>query len=725
MSAFSCPPYRFSLLAILIASMPVVAHAETAQETEPPILIHADEASAREGDFAEARGNVVVTRDNLKVESDWANYQLATDLLRAGDQITLHKDGDVLTGTQLQMTVDSRQGDLLDPVYQMAQGRARGDAVKLLFEGPNRYVIQQGRLTTCEPGNDSWYLHSSTIGLDYNTNLGEAWNGWIEFKGAPIFYYPWVDFPLDSSRKSGFLFPKIGMSNKNGFQWQQPYYFNLAPNYDATLSPNYLSKRGLMLGGEFRYLQPDYSGVLRLEGLDDQLENKTRSSVLFQHTQELAPNLNLDLNIQKTSDNEYPSDFGDRLSVTSQSNLPREGTLRYSGNEWSSFLRWQRFQTLSTAANPVEKPYDRAPQLYATAQPDLIQGLVTSISGELTDFRHPTKTEGLRAWAYPSISVPFNESWGFVTPKVGVHATRYNLDKNGQQQESYARTLPIASLDSGLYFERETNLFDTAFVQTLEPRAYYLYIPYRDQSMLPVFDSGETDLSLTQLFSENQFSGQDRINDANQLTLAVTSRLFESDSGIERFNLTVGQRQYFKTPRVTLSSTETSDTTTEQKRSDWLMTLGAQLWQGVSTSYIMQYNQQDNTLRRADLVLTWRPGEYKLLNLRYVNNRIADTRQADISGQWPLGNGWYAMGRYNYSITNRRALEILGGVEYNAGCWGLRLAAQRYATSTTDYDTSFFAILELGGLAGIGSNPLDAIRSSIPGYADTYSPTRF
>lgn len=343
----------------------------------------------------------------------------------------------------------------------------------------------------------------------------------------------------------------------------------------------------------------------------------------------------------------------------------------------------------------------------------------------MTDFRHSTKTEGLRAWTYPSISAPLNQSWGFLTPKIGVHATSYKLEKNGPDKESYSRTLPIASLDSGLFFERETSFYDTAFVQTLEPRAYYLYIPYRDQSRLPVFDSGETDLSFTQLFSENQYSGQDRINDANQLTLAVTSRLFESDTGIERLNITIGQRQYFSKPRVTLGSVETPADGDYQRRSDWLMTLGAQMWRNLSGNFLVQYNQEDSSLRRADLALTWRPGEYRLLNLRYVDNRITDTRQADISGQWPLGQGWYAMGRYNYSLTDNRALEVLGGLEYNAGCWGLRLAAQRYATSTTDTSTSFFVILELGGLAGIGSNPLDAIRQSIPGYANTYSPTRF
>ncbi|MDR3410776.1 MAG: LPS-assembly protein LptD [Formivibrio sp.] len=723
MPVFYYPPCRLSLLAALLAGVPVFALADAASKPEPTTFIQADEASARESDFAEARGNVIVTRDNIKVESDWARYNQPKDQLLAGDKITVHKDGDVLVGTQLDMTLGTREGDLLDPVYQMAKGAARGDAVKLIFEGPNRYTIRSGRMTTCEVGNNDWYMHSSTLDLDYNTNLGQAWNGWIEFKGTPIVYFPWMDFTLNNSRKSGLLAPTLGYNSKNGLQLLTPYYFNLAPNYDATLSPNLMTKRGLMLGGEFRYLEPDYSGVVRMEGINDKVEDKTRSSLFLQHTQQLAPHLRLDLNIQKTSDSEYLSDFGDRLSVTSQSTLPREGTLSYTGDSWSSFIRWQRFQTLSTVTNPVTAPYDRAPQIYFTAQPQLIPGLVTTASGELTEFTHPTQTEGLRTWAYPSIAAPFTESWGFITPKVGVHATSYQLHQDNQPNTNYSRVLPIASLDTGLYFERETNLFGTDMVQTLEPRAYYLYIPYRDQSNLPVFDSGETDLSLTQLFSENQFSGQDRINDANQVTLAVTSRLFEGDSGAERLNFTVGQRFYFSDQRVTLSSPGVSNTSSQ--RSDWLMTVSAKIWNDFSTSYAMQYNQQDSSLRRADFSMTWRPGDYKLLNLRYVNNRIANTRQADISGQWPLGNSWYAMGRYNYSLTDSRALEILGGLEYNAGCWGLRLAAQRYATSTTDTHTAFFAVLELGGIAGIGNNPLDAIRQSIPGYSNTYSPTRF
>lgn len=713
--------YSLSFLTAALAGLPAGAFADS--KTEKLTVIQSDEASAKEGEHAEARGHVVMTRDELKVESDWAHYDVPQDRLQAGDKVKVTKEGDVLTGSKLDVIVDPRKGDLLDPVFQMSRGNVRGDAVKIIFDGPDRYIARKSRMTTCAPGNDDWYLHSDTLDLDYNTNIGQVWNGWLEFKGTPVLYYPWIDFPLDSSRKSGFLAPTLGASSKNGLQLQTPYYLNLAPNYDATISPRYMSRRGLMLGGEFRYLGENYSGLIRAEDIQDQVENKNRSSIVFRHTQKFDPDLRLDLNIQKVSDNNYFADFGDRLSVTSQSLLPREGMLSYNQETWSGFIRMQRFQTLSTLTNPVETPYARLPQIYFTAQPQLSSVFATSVSGEITNFSNPDKVSGLRSWVYPSVSIPFNTSWGFIRPKVGVHATNYRLQQpDDSTTENYNRTLPISSLDTGLFFERETKINGRSYFQTLEPRAYYLYIPYRKQSQLPIFDSGETDLSFTQLFSENQYSGQDRINDANQLTLALTSRLFESDSGIERLNVTIGQRYYFSDQQVTLTSPARQE---GQAHSDLLLTVGANFWKEFSANYGMQYSQADSSLRRADVGMSWRPGNHKLLNLRYSVNRISETRSADISGQWPLGGGWYALGRYNYSIKDSRPLQALGGFEYNAGCWALRLAAQRYATSSTAYSTSFFALLQLGGLAGIGSNPLNAIRQSIPGYANTYEPPRF
>lgn len=725
MPASFSPSCRAALFTALFTSLPAIIHAETPVNTESVTTLRANEAKAREGEFAEARGDVVITRDNLKVEADWGRYSIPTDRIRAGDKVTLTKGKDTLSGSLLDMSINAREGDLLDPVFQMQRGAIRGDAVKLIFGGPDRYTIRTGRLTTCERGQDDWYIHASSLELDYTTNIGQAWNGWVEFKGVPFVYYPWLDFPLDGSRKSGMLAPSIGFSSSNGFQLQTPVYLNLAPNYDATLYPRYMERRGFLLGGELRYLEPNYAGNIHVEGIRDRVDNTARSAVSFQHKQILSPQLQLDINAQTVKDNSYLSDFGDQLSVSSQSNLPREGKLTYSGQDWNSFLRWQRYQTLDTPTNIVEKPYDRIPQLYFSAQPQLFHGLLATASGELTDFSHPTKMAGVRAWAYPSVAIPFNESWGFIIPKIGLHATTYQLrSSTSTPNETLSRAVPVFSLDSGLYFERETSIFGRDMVQTLEPRAYYLHIPYRDQSKLPVFDSGETDLSFTQLFSENQFSGQDRINDANQVTLALTSRLFEGNNGIERINATIGQRYYFADQRVTLTAPGREDSV---RSSDLLMTLGARFWADLSSSYAMQYNQLDHSLRRADLSLTWRPGEFKTLNLRYVTNRVSDPdiRQFDISGQLPLGAGWTVLGRFNYSISNRRAMETLGGFEYNANCWALRLAAQRYATSTNEYHATFFALLELGGVAGIGSNPLDTIRQSIPGYANTYTPPRF
>lgn len=722
MPAFFSLSDRLAPLAIALAGQMAFVHAaEPADKPEPQITIDADAATAREGEYAEARGSVTLVRDGLKVESDWLRYDFGPDKLKAGDKVVMQHDAGTLSGSRLEMSVTAREGDLFDPVFQMQRGALRGDAVKLIFDGPNRYVVQKSRITSCEVGRDDWYIHSSTLELDYNKNRGEAWNGWLEFQGTPILYYPWIDFPLDGNRKSGMLAPSFGVSSRNGVQLVTPIYLDLAPNYDATLYPRYMNKSGVMTGGEFRYLQPGYTGIVRADTIHDKIAGMRRNSAGIQHKQQFSKELQLEVNAQKVSDNAYLSDFGEQLSVSSQSNLPREGKLTYTSEEWSAMLRWQRYQTLTTPTNIVDKPYDRIPQLLLNARPQMMNGMLFNASAEVTDFQHPDKTSGIRTWAYPSVAIPYNESWGFVTPKVGMHATRYQLNSSTPTTDM-TRTLPIASVDSGLYFERETNFLGKETVQTLEPRAYYLYIPYRNQSNLPVFDTGETDLSFTQMFSENQFSGQDRINDANQLTLAMTSRLFEGNSGIELFNITMGQRYYFTDQRVTLTSPSRPDSV---KRSDLLMTVGARFWKDFSANYAMQYNQVDGSTRRADLTLAWRPGDYKAINLRYANNRIAETRQFDISGQWPLYKGWHALGRFNYSIEDRRALETLGGFEYNAGCWALRLAGQRYATSTSEYRANYYILLELGGVAGIGSNPLDAIRKSIPGYSNTYNPPQF
>jgi LPS-assembly protein len=719
------------VLAVLIAGISPAAWSAGLQN-EAPVNIEADSGLVESGKSAEVKGRVVIEQGDLKLESDWARYQQQEDRVEAGDNFTMTREGNTLSGTKVQMTLGARQGEIADPVFVMAGERARGDARKLLLEGPDRYALTDGRFTTCPVGNNDWYIHSSRLNLDYDRQIGEAWGSWLEFKGTPVFYYPWIDFPLDGRRKSGMLVPTFSFDNSAGFSVATPVYWNIAPNYDATVTPRYFTKRGTMLGGEFRYLTEDMNGLLRAEILDDQLDGRSRYSEMFKHTQKLAPNLQLALNLQKVSDDNYLKDFGDRMAVSSQTNLPREGVLSYAGHNWSSYLRWQRFQTLQSSSDPVDVPYARMPQLFVDAKPEVASWLQPTISAETARFEHASKTSGTRTWAYPALALPFQDTYGFFTPKVGVHATRYTLeDKNsggvvtGKRDQN--RTLPIFTLDSGLYFERETASGEG--VQTLEPRAYFVRIPYRDQTALPVFDSGETDLSFSQMFSENQFSGQDRINDANQLTLALTSRQLRRETGMETFRATVGQRFYMSPQRVTLPSTCTDSSscssstasTAGERRSDSLLSLGAQLWRDVEAEYDLQYSFKNDQARRSAVQLSWQPDDFKRLNLRYTLNRISGIEQLDFSGQWPIANSWYALGRENYSLRDKRTLEALLGVEYNAGCWGLRLAAQRYVTTDLSYSSRYFLTLELGGIAGLGNNPLETIKQAIPGYTDTYN----
>lgn len=707
------PPLRLSALTLAL----LAAHLHAEEATESPVQVEADEVKGHTQQGAEARGNVIITRDTTEVRADWATYDVPTDHVTAGDHVEMRRDGDLLTGRELDYYLEQRRGSLTDPDYKIAQGLGRGDAVKLMFEGPDQYRLERARFTTCPVDNDDWYLHARDLSLDYMTNTGIARNGWVEFYGVPILYSPWMNFPLSGNRQTGFLAPSMSLDSRNGFDLTAPFYWNIAPNYDATLYPRYLAKRGLMTGGEFRYLQSSYAGTIRGDYLNDSETDESRYSLLFQHRHQITDRLSLSVNAQKVSDDDYFNDFGNQAEIASIDNLPREATFNYSGDGWYSYLRWQRFQTIQNADNSVEVPYARLPQLYFGATPQWIPGARIGVNAEYADFRHPTKTEGERAWVYPTVAYPIQNAYSFVTPKIGLHATQYRLhEPDGEESES--RVVPLFSLDSGLVFEREDEFRGLGYTQTLEPRAYYVYVPYRDQSMLPNFDSGQTDFSLAQIFTENQFSGNDRINDANQLTLAVTSRFYETDSGLERLYATLAQRFYFSDQRVTLDA---PGRPANQNESDMLVSLGGQLWRNLTANYSLQYNWQEARTGRAEVGLSWQPGEARVLNLRYVMNRVTDdTEQVDASFQWPLGRGWYGVGRMNYSLKDNQALDSLFGAEYNAGCWGLRLAVQRYLTSGDRYNTTYFAMLQLGALGGLGSNPLGTLRNIIPGYTDPY-----
>ena len=602
----------------------------------------------------------------------------------------------------------------LDPKFNSS----RGDAGTVLFEGQDRKRLKSARYTTCEPGVDDWYIKASEIELDDYTQSATAKNGYIEFQGVPILYTPWVSFSFNNERKSGLLAPTVGTTSKSGFEVSVPYYINIAPDKDATVGVRYLTKRGAQFQGELRYLDETYSGIYNAEYLsNDQLSDIKRYYVKLSHNHFIGNGWSAGFNLEKVSDDQYFSELSTRIVSTSRVNLPQEAQVNYADEVWNFNGLVQKYQTLDNASFP----YQRLPQLTLVGNKSY-EHLTANMFSQWAYFDRntnaPLAATGSRLAVYPSISMPMSDTYGFFTPKLGVHSTYYrlndnNFNVNGQSisNDSDTRTLPIFSLDSGLYFERDSAIASRQYVQTIEPRLFYVYIPNKNQDLLPVFDTGLADLNLTTLFSENQFTGSDRINNANQLSLAVTSRMIDQETGVERIAATIGQRFYFSDQNVTLPGAIASSSNS----SDIVAAMTARLSNQWNLDTFWQYNTDGGGLVRSNVLARYNPEPGKLLNAgyRYTENFL---EQINVSGQWPLSRGWYGVGRANYSIREKALIESLAGLEYDAGCWQMRAVMQRVETATAEANYGMFFQLELGGLASIGSNPLNLLRRDIPGY---------
>ncbi|MBK5102611.1 MAG: LPS-assembly protein LptD [Burkholderiales bacterium] len=688
-----------------------------------PVTISADRFEGYANQQTSASGNVELRQGDVTIRAEQLRYSYANDEVQASGGVLLSRDGDRISGTGLRLRVRDSVGQFDQADYEFAlRGRsgydpvrARGKADVIRFESKDQYRMENATLTTCKAGNDDWYMQVGELDLDMTRDVGVARNGKLVFKGMPIAYVPWVDFPLHNQRKTGFLPPTIGSSGKSGVEIGVPYYVNLAPNRDLTIEPREFSKRGLQLAAQLRYLDRSYEGEARFEHMaNDRVRNISRYATTIQHNQRFSSKLTGFININKVSDDNYFRDLSSRINITSQTTLPREGLLTYGGGWWTATARVQRFQTLQDPSNPIVEPYGRLPQFTLNATRQYVGGTDLNLTSEFVEFAHPTSVIGSRLMAYPSASLPVILPGAYLTPKLGFHATAYSLDRNAPgTPDSIQRALPIASLDSGLTFERDASLTGQKFRQTLEPRLYYLYVPYRDQSKIPLFDTGQADFNYAQMFSENLFNGSDRIADANQLTVAVTSRMLSPRNGQEVIRATVGQRHYFHNQQVTLDASTPGRT---DKTSDFLAALGGRISRHWTLDSALQYNSHQNLFERLGASVRYQPETAKVLNLGYRFTRDS-LSQLDISAQWPLGGGWYGVGRYNYSVRDSRLVEGLAGFEYNGGCWIGRLVATRFAAATETTTNAVFLQLELNGLSRIGSNPLETLKRNVPGYS--------
>ncbi len=715
-----------------------------------PLFFDADTIQGHQEKDIEAEGSVRLRKRGKAVYADWLRYDKQADEIHARGNVRLEQRGDTIDGTELNFDLDTERGAMEKPKYnvQVSATKGRGEGERLVFEGENKYRMLGGNYTSCEVGNNDWFLRAKDLEIDKIRQIGTARNASVEFLGVPILYTPYISFSLDRQRKSGFLSPTFGTTGNSGTEFSIPYYWNIAPNRDATFTPRVMAKRGAMLSNEFRYLDPTYSGEARYEVLpNDRVRGgDTRSALTLRHLQNFGGGWIGSVDVQKVSDSNYFTDLSTQIAATSQVVLPRQGTLSKGGTWWNdgtyafsaSVQRWQTLQT--DPLNPVVQPYSRAALTFNAAKQN-IGPADFDVGSSFVEFTHPTLTNGKRAIAYPTISMPLQSSYAYVTPKVGMHVTRYDFDQTNSSVSDQSRALPISSIDSGLLLERNVSLSGQNMLQTLEPKLYYVYIPTHNQNLLPNFDSGLQTVNFATLYSENQFSGSDRINDANQLTSGVTSRLLQ-ENGVERLRAGLAERFYFKSQEVTLPGLAPRT----DNRSDLLATLSGTLVPHWTADLGWQYTTSTSQTQRANAGVRYEPEPGKVINAayRYTNGALttngvittvtgtptivsstnpANTlRQVDLSTQWPLTRHTSAIARWNYSIADSRLLEGLVGLEYDGGCWAFRVVAHSFATTSTTTVNSFFMQLELNGVSKIGSNPLELLRRNIAGYYRATTP---
>jgi LPS-assembly protein len=740
-------PLRLCLAALVAGAAPSVR--AQALKAPHPATVMADRIEGVNEESIEASGSVHLQRDDVNLYADFLRYRALEDEVEAEGNIRLKSNTYQIDGPRLRLKLTEQVGYIERPEYVFKgtpkkagpfnkANAAHGVAERVNFEGENQYSLEGATFSTCEPGDNSWYARFSQLDFDYDREEGEGWGAKVVFKGVPIFYTPYITFPLSRERRSGFLAPTWGNTTLSGLELMIPYYWNIAPNMDATFSPRYYNKRGTQLGTEFRYLEPQLSGTFFGEMLpDDQIRGGNRWAGRWQHRQALGYGFSASVDASRVSDDFYYKDLASQITQSAQTQLAQQATLGFAWQGWSAHVRALRYQTLqSDPLALVARPYELRPQFVVQGRTLFTPSFEASLLADYTNFSHPDigKLEAERMVIYPKLALPYVTPGFNLTPRFGVHATRYTFAEPvpAGLGHHYDRVVPIASLDTGFVFERPIEAFGRRQVQTLEPRLFYLRVPFRDQSKLAHldvdgdrksdgnFDSSVLDFNFAQIFAENQFSGHDRIADANQATLALTSRLLDETTGKEYFRAMLGQRFYFSQQRVTLNPDDAQRT---DKKTDILGAVSGELLRHTFVDAAAQYNPSDHRFERFNVATRYQPSPGHVLNAAYRLSRLqtapfaVDVRNLDVSGQWPVYGKWNTVARYNYSVKEQRVIESLGGVEYFAGCWSTRLVLQRFATSTTEYKTAIFLQLELTDFGRLGTNPMEAINRGIPGYS--------
>ena len=727
-----------------------------AVRTRQPTFLFGDSLSGRPDLDVNVRGSAELRKGDTSVRADTIDYYQPDDKLRARGNVIVNRAGNSYRGPELDLKVDAFEGFFIQPSFRLLKNDAYGDAERIDFVDEKHAIARNASYSTCQrrPGPSwlpDWILNASAIRIDQDADVGTAEDAVLRFKGVPIMAVPSMSFPLSDARKSGWLPPTFNIDNTSGIEVAAPYYWNLAPNRDATLYASGMSRRGFNLGGELRYLEPSYKGTARLDWMPtDSLRNgASRWGLATTHGGSVDTGLSavggvgVSLRLNRVSDNNYWSDFPRAVGSLTQRQLSSEGGVAWGRGNFSLSARALSWQTLQDPASVITPPYDRLPQITGRYIRNNVNGFNASVETDYTRFRADSsltlQPNAERSFVLAQVSRPWVAPGWYVTPKLQLNAATYRFDSALVSGATTAnRTVPTLSLDSGLVFERSANYFGRSFTQTLEPRAFYVYTPYREQNGIPVYDSGANDFNFATIFTENPFSGNDRIADNNLLTLGVTSRLLNPSTGAEAVRLGIAQRLRFKDQRVTLPG-GAPDTA---RVSDLLLGATVNWDPRWTTDSTIQYNQQDRRSERVTVGGRYSPGNYRVLSAAYRYQR-AVSDQLDLGWQWPLndlwgdrgvdsgpgrglgaaadgGGRWYSVGRLNYSFNDRSVVDTVLGFEYDAGCWLGRIVVERLSTTTSTASSGankrILFQLEFVGFSRLGTSPLQTLRQNIPRY---------
>ncbi len=672
----------------------------TPERERSPIIMYAREMDASKREISEARGNVEITRADQRLRTEYLQFVPDTDTVLMPQRLE-YADSQVwinAESAQYSFTDETGLFSMID--YGLTGSTANGSAASMEIMPGQRSILTALDFTTCPGEKPDWALKANRMEFHHDEGYGEAHHARLEFKGVPIMYAPWFTFPIDDRRKSGLLYPSFSNTNDNGLEFGVPYYWNIAPNMDAIIEPRYFTDRGFMLTTEYRFLTRRTRGNADVDYMpDDDQTGEERYHYLLDHQARLPGSWSSQLTVDRVSDDQYFQDFGASLATTSRQFLRSAGIVRGFGHHWSFEAMADDFQVIDDSVTARNEPYRRLPRLeFQLDQPLGPNGFGFILDSELTNFDRDFGVDGVRLDNTGHLYWERWAAWGFIRPSFGYRYTSYELDSNGPGSDtSPDRGTTIASLDGGLFFDRT---LDSGNSQTLEPRLFYLNIPYEDQSDLPDFDTGEFTFGFSQLFNTNRFTGGDRQADANQLSLSLTTRTHDARDGNEQWRFSVGQIFYFEDQRVQLDDNPASS----ESLSPLIAEFSLSTFHRFASTAGLEWDWQEDQIDVASFGISYggRNGERAAFEYRFRRERVD---QFDLRLRWPVGPEWTVLTRVNYSFADDDMLETQAGFEYESCCWAIRTVYRRYLKNREGEDRDgIYLELNLKGLASVGTS---------------------